>query len=294
MSGKKWIIKDLLEVTTDYLKEKNIDTPRLCAEILLAHLLNISRVNLYLNIDQPLNEREISDYRSLIKRRLNREPTQYISGRQEFWSLEFVVSPQVLIPRPESELLVEQVVSICRGEKNIDNPSPIILDLGTGSGAIAISLARELQGATICASDISKGALDLARLNSRKHGMESRIRFFQGDLFQPFKNQSFKFDVIVSNPPYIASEDYESLPPEVRDYEPRLALDGHREGLFFIEKIINQGADFLKPGGWLLIEMDPGQTLRALDLLEESGKYMEKKRVEDYSHNYRVVMAKKR
>ncbi|MFC1868410.1 peptide chain release factor N(5)-glutamine methyltransferase [Thermodesulfobacteriota bacterium] len=294
MSQKKWIIKDLLEVTADYLKQKQIDNPRLCAEILLAHQLNMCRVKLYLAFDQPLHENEISRYRSLIKRRLLREPTQYITGIQEFWSMEFMVAPQALIPRPESELLVEHVVSICRDEKSPEKPSGTILDLGTGSGVIAVSLAQELQGATIWASDISGQALDLCKLNAGKHGVDSRVRFIKGDLFQPFIDKPVKFDIIVSNPPYVASEEYDSLAPEVRDYEPRLALDGHEGGLFFIRKIINEGADYLKPGGWLLIEMDPRQTPAALNMFEENGHYTEKKRIMDYTGKYRVVMARKR
>ena len=290
MSIKRWIIKDLLEVTASYLKEKKIENPRLCAETLLAHQLNSSRIKLYLTFDQPLNERDISSYRSLVKRRINREPVQYITGVQEFWSLEFIVGPQVVIPRPETEVLVEQVLSIWGDEKG---HGPTILDLGTGSGAIAISLARELQGATIWASDISDEALKLARINSEKHGEDNRIQFIQGDLFHALDVKSHKFDIIVSNPPYIASEDYHLLPPEVRDYEPRRALDGHEGGIFFIEKIIMEGPGYLKPGGWLLIEMDPRQTLKALKMIEQSGHYGEKRCVKDYSQKDRVVMARK-
>ena len=294
MSQKKWTIKELLEVTAGYLKSKEIDNPRLCAEILLAYQLDTSRIKIYLTLDQPLHQKDIDSYRSLIKRRLNREPPQYITGIQEFWSMEFIVDRKVLIPRPESELLVEQVVLISRNEKSVGNLSPAILDLGTGSGAIAVSLARELQGAAIWASDISDEALDTARLNARKHGMDSRIQFIQGDLFQPFRYHSIRFDFIVSNPPYIASEDYNLLPPEVRDYEPRLALDGHEGGLFFIDKIIMEGASYLKPGGWLLIEMDPRQTSTAINMLEQSGYYEKGRCVRDYSQKDRVVMARKK
>ena len=290
MSTKRWIIKDLLEVTASYLREKKIENPRLCAETLLAHQLNSSRIKLYLTFDQPLNERDISSYRSKIKRRINREPVQYITGVQEFWSLEFIVGPQVVIPRPETEVLVEQVLSIWGDEKG---HMPTILDLGTGSGAIAVSLAWELKGATIWASDISDEALKLARINSEKHGVDTQIQLIQGDLFHPFDAKSHKFDIIVSNPPYVASEDYQLLPPEVRNYEPRLALDGHEEGIFFIEKIIMEGPGYLKSGGWLLIEMDPRQTLKAFNMIEQSGYYGEKRSVKDYSQKDRVVMARR-
>jgi len=293
VSPRRWTIKELLEVTADYLEKKEIDRPRLCAEILLCHQLKINRVKLYLAFDQPLNEREVSGYRSLIKRRLNREPIQHITGVQEFWSMEFIVGPQVLIPRPESELLVEQVISLYKAGGQTEESGPTVLDLGTGSGALAVSLARELGGASLWASDISPDALDIAGKNVKRHGVEDRIQFIHGDLWQPFKEKTFTFDFIISNPPYIAIEDYDSLPPEVRDYEPRLALDGHNQGMFYIEKIIMEGADYLNPGGWLLIEMDPVQTSKALELMEQGNCYGEKRRIRDYSRNYRVVMSQK-
>jgi len=287
VSPKTWTIKGLLRVTADYLEKKEIDNPRLCAELLLAHQLEINRVKLYLSFDQPLNDIEISGYRSLIKRRISREPTQYITGVQEFWSMDFHVTPQVLIPRPESELLVEQVLSLC-------GPTPSILDLGTGSGALAVSLAREIEGASLWASDISRDSLDVAILNSEKHSVEGRIKFVQGDLWQPFPGKNIRFDFIVSNPPYIAAEEYDSLAPEVRDHEPRQALDGREGGFFFIERIISGGAEFLNPGGWLLMEMDPRQTQKSLELFDKNGHYGDKKRLRDYTRRYRVVMAQKR
>jgi release factor glutamine methyltransferase len=293
VNTKRWIIKDLLEVTTGYLRDKNIDNPRLCAETLLAYQLNSSRIKLYLTYDHPLNENDIANYRSMIKRRIEREPSQYITGIQEFWSLEFLVSPQVLIPRPETEILVEQLLSILENDRANKERTPCILDLGTGSGAIAVSLAAELQGATIWASDISAPALDIARINSEKHGVKSLIHFIQGDLFKPFAGEPTRFDIIVSNPPYIASENYNLLPPELRDYEPRLALDGHEGGLFFIEKIIMEAPEYLNPGGWLLIEMDPGQTLKAFNMISENGSYVEYRCAKDYAQKDRVVIARK-
>lgn len=291
MSQKPWTIKALLEVTTDYLKKKDIESPRLSAEILLAHQLNINRVKLYLNLNQPLNDSEVSGYRTLIKRRVNREPIHYITGHREFWSLDFKVGPQVMVPRPESELLVELGLSLCKG--SLEGECKRILDLGTGCGALCISLACEVEQGSFWASDISDEALDLARFNARKHGVENRIEFIQGDLFQPFKDKNLRFDIIISNPPYIASEAISALPPDVRNYEPRVALDGREEGLFFIKKIISEGKDYLNPGGWVLLEMDPDQTTKALKLIEREPGYERGERFKDYSHQYRVVMAQR-
>jgi len=294
VSATVWTIKDLLAVTTEYLKKKEIESPRLSAEILLAHQLNINRVKLYLNFDQPLNNREIAGYRVLIRRRLNREPIPYITEIQEFWSREFTVNPQVLIPRPESELLVEQVLLLCKGERLSENKGVMILDLGTGCGALAISLARELENARIWGSDISAEALRIARLNAGKHGVEDRIEFMEGDLWQPFRDLGLTFDIIISNPPYIASEDFGTLPPEVRDHEPRSALDGREYGMFFIDKIIMEGVNYLNSGGWLLMEMSPEQTTKALTRIEKCHQYGSKKRLKDYSHQYRIVMVQKK
>lgn len=294
MSPDKWIIKDLLEVTSQYFRDKEIDSPRLCAEILLAFQLNTSRVNLYLDFDQPVGETDLTGYRALVKRRINREPIQYITGIQEFWSMEFTVTPKVLIPRPETEILVEQALSVCTADEHDKKPTPAILDLGTGCGIIAVSLSTELPEATLWASDISGEALELATLNAEKHRVDSRINFVKGDLYEALQDKILKFDIIASNPPYIPCEEYDSLPPEVRDYEPRQALDGLEEGMFFIEKIIAQSPDYLKPGAWILIEMDPRQTSKALRIIEDNGSYDEKRCVKDFSQKDRVVMARKR
>lgn len=293
MKPKSWTIKTLLKVTTDYLNKKQIEGARLNAEVLLAHLLDIDRIALYLNFDQPLTESEISAYRLLIKRRVRREPLQYITGVQEFWSLNFIVNTQVLIPRPETELLVQLTVELINVPGAFENNSPKILDLGTGCGALAISLAKELQEVHVWATDISRGALDLTFLNAKKHGVSDRINLVQGDLFNPLFNQEITFDIIVSNPPYIATEEYSSLSPEIRYHEPRLALDGQKNGLSCIERIITDGPAFLNPGGWILVEMAPGQTEKALVLMEQIDWYGEKSRIKDYSHRYRVVKAQK-
>ncbi len=293
MAHETWTIKKLLNVTSEYLKSKQIDNPRLAAEILLAHQLNVSRINLYLNFEQPLNSREIAGYRELIRRRVRHEPLQYITGTQEFWSLDFVVTPFVLIPRPETELLVELGMERIEKMALAPNLSPRILDLCTGCGAIAVAMAKVHPSAEIWATDISPGAIEVARLNAERHGVAERIRFMEGDLWEPFSDQGGNFDLILSNPPYVASEQYAGLPPEVREYEPRLALDGGRGGMEFIARIIRGALSHMAPGAWLMLEMAPEQTNKALALLGSVKGYREKARFKDYSHNYRVVTARK-
>jgi release factor glutamine methyltransferase len=282
-----------LKVSCDYLKEKQIDSPRLTAEVLLAHQLRSDRVNLYLNLDQPLTEKEVSGYRALIRRRLQHEPLQYITGIQEFWSIDFVVDPRALIPRPETELLVEHALRLLKPAAESENQEPKILDLGTGCGTLAVSLAKEVPNAQIWATDNSHGALELALLNAQKHGVSDRIQFKEGDLWEPLMNLGITFDIILSNPPYVASEEYNDLPPEVRDYEPRSALHGGDGGTYYIERIITEAPCYMKPKAWIMLEMAPDQTEKALALVEQIEGYGEKARIRDYSRLYRIVMAQR-
>jgi release factor glutamine methyltransferase len=296
MSQKTWTIQEILNVTTEFLKQKGIESSRLCSEVLLSHQLKKSRVKLYLEFDRPLSEREIALYRALVKRRLKREPLQYITGHQEFWSLDFLVSPAVLVPRPETEILVEEALRLEQGNllPGSAGGQLTILDLGTGTGAIAVSLAKEIESAALWASDISSEALAVARENAKHHNVSDRITFCQGDLWQAFANSPLTFDMIISNPPYIPSEAFHTLPPEVCSYEPRIALDGHEKGMYFIERIIAEGENYLKPGGWLLIEMDPGQTEQALELIDATQCFGYKARLMDYRRKYRMIEAQKK
>jgi len=291
---KAWIIGELLKVSADYLKQKGIDAPRLSAEILLAHQLHLTRVKLYLQHDQPLTEQEVEGYRALVRRRLSREPVQYITGTQEFWSMEFIVNSSVLIPRPETEVLLEQAILLRKEYPNLQSEGVNLLDLGTGCGALAIALAREFDKALICATDLSEEALRVARGNAERLGVNDRIDFRSGDWFTPFAGKGARFDMILSNPPYIPEDAFETLPPEVRDHEPRLALDGREEGMYDITRILREAAVYLVPGGWILMEMDPEQTPKAVRVIEETGQFTEYRRIQDYSHRYRVVMARKK
>jgi len=296
MTHRTWTIKEILTVTAEFLREKHIESPRLCAEVLLSLELRKTRVELYLSFDQPLGDSEVAQYRALVKRRLNREPLQYITGRQEFWSLEFLVNPSVLVPRPETEILVEEALRLKQTKQlpqGSDNQTRI-LDLGTGSGAIAVSLAKEMEDAAFWATDISAEALAIARENAERHAVFGKITFCQGDLFQALEQPAPVFDMIISNPPYIASDAFETLPEEIRAHEPRIALDGHEKGMYFIERIIADAENYLKPGGWLLIEMDPDQTDQALALIEGARYLCRQARIMDYHKNYRMIKAQKR
>lgn len=290
MSSRTWQIRDLLKVSTDYLKEKGIENARLNAEVLLARQLQMERVGLYLNFDRPLTQAELSTYRSLIKRRIDHEPLQYITGTQEFWSLSLEVDRRVLIPRPETEMIVEQAVRLADGLTKGNEPIKV-LDLGTGCGAIAIALATELPHARLWATDISEDALAVARRNALTHGVLERISFCHGDLWEALREGAGRFDMIVSNPPYVSTEEYDALQPDVRDYEPRLALDGRHGGMYFVQKIIEGAPDFLNPGGWIILEMSPWQTQKALDIMARTGAYRQETRIKDYSRRYRVVLA---
>jgi len=294
MTNKRWTNKELLDLATKYFTEKAIDSPRLCAEILLSHQLKKTRVELYLDYDQPLRDEEIEGFRMLVRRRVKREPLQYITGHQWFWSLDLMVNPAVLIPRPETEILVEEALRLRKTGLLSNDRTPMILDVGTGCGAIAIALAKEIEGARIWASDISSEALQLAQENARRHNLAERITFCEGDLFEPFSDRSEAFDMIISNPPYIAAEEFGSLEPEIRCHEPRAALDGDKKGMRYIQRLIREGVPYLRGGGWILVEMDPHQTERALNLIDSERCFDYKERVLDYRKYYRMVKAQKK
>jgi len=288
-----WSIGELLKASSDYLKRKKIDSPRLTAEVLLSHQLASDRVSLYLHFDSPINQGDLNGYRTLISRRATGEPLHYITGVREFWSMEFLVDPRVLIPRPETELLVECALKTAR---DIDRQEEIlILELGTGSGAVAVSIAKEIPDCRIWATDISTDALGVAKENAVRHGVENRIVLISGDLFGALVGRSSPlFDIILSNPPYVAEEEWDSLPREVKEHEPRPALDGGEKGMKFLAPIVRGAHEFLRPGGRLFLEMSPHQTEEIVSLLESSGIYDDIGRIMDYSGRYRLVTARKR
>ncbi|MBA4397056.1 MAG: peptide chain release factor N(5)-glutamine methyltransferase [Syntrophus sp. (in: bacteria)] len=240
---------------------QGLASPRLDAEVLLAHALKVDRLYLYRNPEEPMTKDAVSAFRSLTARRLRGEPVAYLLGRKEFWSLVFEVNEQVLIPRPDTECLVAEVLKVCSG---VATGVLRILDIGTGSGAVGVALAKELPHAHIVATDISQGALEVARRNAAHHGVEQRMTFLTGDLFAPL---SEKFDIIVSNPPYISTTVFETLPADVRDYEPASALLAGPGGTVFHEQIIAGCAEYLNEHGWLFLEIGSDQRQRVEALL---------------------------
>jgi len=237
-----------------------------------------------------LGEKEKKEVEQLLQRRISGEPLQYILGQQEFWSTRFKVDTRVLIPRPETELLVEQALSML--SKISLERRPVVLDIGTGSGALAISLAREWGNIRIFASDISGQALILAKENARSSGVLEKIDFVNGDLFSPF-TEGETFDLILSNPPYIRRSEMGHLAREIRDFEPAIALDGGEDGLDYYRKIVSQAPSYLRNGGWLLLETGQGQNGKVLEMMEETGLFAGTDSVRDLSGIGRVVKAQK-
>ncbi|MCM2265610.1 MAG: peptide chain release factor N(5)-glutamine methyltransferase [Desulfuromonadales bacterium] len=244
-----WTVLKLLRWTADYFAGRDLDSPRLDAELLLADTLGLDRVGLYLNFERPLQADELAVYREKVRRRASREPLAYILGRTEFWSLPFMVTPAVLIPRPDTELLVEEALPRLAD-------AALVLDVGTGSGALAIALAHERQECRVVAIDVSVAALTVAAENARKNGVAERIEFRQIDLAAL---PAGPFDLVVANPPYIPSGELTTLMPDVRDFEPQLALDGGVDGLAAYRALAGQAGGVLAPGAWLLVEVGIGQ-----------------------------------
>ncbi len=275
------------------LTAAGIESARLDVELLLAETLGVERSQLYLNGETSLDPRARERFNSLVSRRRLGEPVAYIIGRREFWSLDFVVSPAVLVPRPETELLVEVAVGLFEAESQISDRKFQILDLGTGSGAIAISLAGEIASAEVRATDISLDALKIAEINAGRHGVNARINFFSGDLFAPVEDRVEFFHLIVSNPPYVRRDAFAALPRDVREFEPRVALDGGADGLDFYRRMISQAPRYLAPRGVVALEIGADMGREIARLLAEAGCFTAARIERDYAGRDRVVVARK-
>lgn len=285
-------VRQALQEGAALLSQMGIESARLDAALLLGEALGCPREKLYLDYEMAL-EISVKDlYDSLLERRARREPLSYIIGRREFWSLDFYITPEVLVPRAETELLVEVTLGLVKG---LDKNHPIkILDLGTGSGTIAVSLAKELGDVEIWATDLSARALEVARTNALRHRVEEKIRFLLGDAFAPVRGQLNFFDLVVSNPPYVRRRELKDLSPEVCDWEPRLALDGGADGLDFYRRIVEETHLYLADGGFLALEIGADMSAEVCRLISNSVGYFSATQVcQDYAGRDRVVVARK-
>jgi release factor glutamine methyltransferase len=283
-------LRETLMEAAQALSHAGIDSARLDAEVLMGHVLGLARAQLLTAAEFPLSEVHLRQYRELLRRRLMREPIAYITGRQEFWSLEFHVAPDVLIPRPETERLVETASALAR---ELPELHPLhVLDIGTGSGAIAVSLAKELPSAVIWATDVSQAALEIARRNAACNSVAARVRFFHGDLFEAVSEFTGRFALIVANPPYIRSAQIDALDQEVRLWEPRGALDGGADGLDFYRRIARQARDYLAPNGAVAVEVGADMGKEVSGLFTAAGCYTGVAIFQDYAGRDRVVVAR--
>jgi len=276
---------EILNSAGEYLQKKGSPSPRLDAEVLLADILGMQRIDLYAKFDRPLDQKELALYRKAIAKRANMEPVAYIIGRKEFYSREFTVTPDVLIPRPDTEVIVEKVISYA---KSFGIESPEILDLCTGSGAIAITLKLEIPSSQVTATEISEKALEIARKNAAKLGAD--VSFVQGDLYAGIDKQ---FDIIVSNPPYIKSQDIEKLEVNVSAYEPRMALDGGQDGLDFYRRIISESGKYLKRAGAVFLEIGDDQAGQVASLAEKEKIFAPAMVIKDLAGRNRGVYLKR-
>ncbi len=281
-----WTVRRVLEWTTGHLKKHGSDTPRLDAEILLAHARGCQRIQLYTQFDEPLSDSVRGIMRELVQRRTKAEPVAYLVGVREFFSLGFRVTRDVLIPRPDTETLVMEVLD---GVKGI--PTPKVLDLCTGSGCIAVAVAKNAKTSLVTATDISSAAIEIARENVARHHVTSQVDVIESDLFAGIPGDS-KYDVIASNPPYIPSAEISQLDAEVSRHEPRLALDGGADGLTILKQIIDQAPGYAVPNGLLLLEFTPEQAEALLAIVAHHGGYEEIVIRKDLAHRPRVLKAR--
>ena len=290
-------ILEVINKTTPYFEKQGIESPRLTIELLLGHLLKKKRMQLYLEFERDLDEKTLGLLREMVKRRVAGEPLQYITGETEFCGLRFMVDKRVLIPRPETELLVEKVVERMKaaegapGGRALPTTSEVfkIVDVGTGSGCIAISLAKKLPFAEITAIDVSVEALEVAKANAKLHEVEKNVRFLESDLLDQLPS-SFVADVIVSNPPYIAVGELAKLPKEVRDFEPVRALAAGEDGLKVIHRLVTTARRLLSPSGFMALEIGAGQRVAVEEFFVQQGWDVVEV-VKDLEGHERVIVA---
>jgi release factor glutamine methyltransferase len=302
---EKMTVLEVIQRATTFLAKKEVDSPRLQAELLLAHVLAMPRMQLYLNFERALTTPEQDTLRELIKRRGGREPLQHIIGSTSFCGLEIQVNRHALVPRPETELLAEQgwlFLNQCAdGTAGDPHPgglsdrtnTPKALDFGTGSGCVAVCLAVKCPAAAVFALDVSTEALDLAKSNAARHGVINRIEFVHTDGLSAWGARSGFLDLLIANPPYIPTGEIQTLEPEVREHDPRVALDGGPDGLDFFRSLAGEGGSLLKPAGKLMIEFGDGQELELKRLFERENWIVERI-LSDYTQRPRILIARKK
>jgi release factor glutamine methyltransferase len=283
---QSWTIGRLLDWTTQFFQQKGSESPRLDSEVLLAHALGCKRIDLYTRHTEEAPAQGRQRFRELVRQRIEGCPVAYLVGHKEFFSLEFEVNRAVLIPRPDTECVVVECLRLAK-----DVTEPTLLDIGTGSGCLAIAIAKHHKTAQVTAIDISPEALAVASRNAARHGVAERIRFLQGDLFAPIPAGE-RFDFILSNPPYIPHDDIAKLPPGVRDYEPHVALDGGADGFAVFDRLIAEAPAHLKPDGYLLLEIGSPQEQPARERIGKYEGYELAKTVYDGSGHPRVLVAR--
>jgi release factor glutamine methyltransferase len=281
-----WTVQRILQWTTDFLKQKQVESPRLEAELLLAHARDCPRIRLYTDLLNPLTDDERTRMRGFVKRRANREPLAYITGHKEFFGREFAVGQGVLIPRPETETLVD----VCLEHIPTGQPASVC-EVGFGSGCIAITLAKQRPQLQMTATDISPRAMDIATANAKTHDVESQVKLLAGDGFEPLGGTTTEqFEGIVSNPPYIREDELAGLEPEVAEHEPREALVSGEDGLLLTRRLITEAVSLLKPGGWMILELDPAQCDTVADIFGAAG-FFNTRIYKDLSGLNRIVRA---
>jgi release factor glutamine methyltransferase len=285
--ARRWTVVELLRWTAEYLGGRRFHNARLNGELLLAGTLGLKRLDLYLQHDRPLTPAELATFKERLRRRARREPLQYIDGTAHFRDLVLRVDPRVLIPRPETEVLVQEVLDRCRGRSGL-----AAVDVGTGSGCIALSLATEGPFARVVATDASPAALEVARANAAEAAPDAPVEFREGDLLAPVAGE--RFDVVVSNPPYVGDEEAEGLDAEVRDWEPASALFAGRGGLDVIRRLVPQAAEALVPGGLLALEVGAAQAAAVAAVIDETNAFGAPRVRRDLAGRDRVVAAERR
>jgi len=290
-----WTVLRLLTWTTDYLKQHGSDSPRLDAEVLLAHARGCERIMLYAAFDQVVADDVRAKFRELVKRRAEGTPVAYLVGKREFYSLSFRVTSDVLIPRPETELVVVETLNVVGSPKSqVQGPmSAVVADVGTGSGAIAVAVAKHSPNCRVVAVDSSPAALAIAKENAAAHGVAERIEFVQGDLLAELPGEP-RFSVVASNPPYVSESEFAALAPSVKDHEPRQALLAGPKGTEVIERLIPQAAERMLAGGWLILEVSPMIAARVVELVAADGRYDPAIVVKDLAGLARVVKARRK